>query len=160
MSNSLLILLSLTGVALLASLVADRRKTWLGVKRGVRMFWNTLPMLLATLAIVSFLLAAVSPQTLSRALGGGGVWPFIAALLVGSVALIPGFVAYPLAAVLRSNGASTAVLAAFITTLMMVGIMTLPLEAKFFGRRVALIRNGLAFLGAVVIAIVMTVVLS
>ena len=156
----MLILLALTAVALIASLIADRRKTLMGVRRGLRMFVNLLPTLVTVLAAVSLLMAAVHPATLERWLGGGGPVPFVAALIAGSIALIPGFVAFPLAGVLKDNGATTAVLAAFITTLLMVGVVTLPIEIRFFGRRIAVLRNLLAFGGAVVVALVMTVILS
>jgi hypothetical protein len=156
----MLILLAITAVALIASLIADRRKTLMGVRRGLRMFVNLLPTLVAVLAAVGLLMAAVHPATLERWLGGGGPVPFAAALIVGSIALIPGFVAFPLAGVLKDNGATTAVLAAFITTLLMVGVVTLPIEIRFFGRRIAVLRNLLAFGGAVVVALVMTVILS
>ena len=156
----MLILLAITAVALVASLIADRRKTLMGVRRGLRMFVNLLPTLVTVLAAVSLLMAAVHPTTLERWLGGGGPVPFVAALIVGSIALIPGFVAFPLAGVLKDNGATTAVLAGFITTLLMVGVVTLPIEIRFFGRRIAILRNLLAFCGAVVVALVMTVILS
>ena len=154
------ILLAITALAVIASLIADRRKTLMGVRRGLRMFVKLLPTLVAVLAAVSLLMAAVSPATLERWLGGGGPVPFFAALIVGSIALIPGFVAFPLAGVLKDHGATTAVLAAFITTLLMVGVVTLPIEIRFFGRRIAVLRNLLAFGGAVVVALVMTVILS
>lgn len=154
------VLLVVTALAVVASLIADRRKTLAGVRRGLRMFVNLLPTLAGVLAAVSLLMAAVSPETLERWLSGGGPVPFVAALLIGSIALIPGFVAFPLAGVLKDSGATTAVLAAFITTLLMVGIVTLPIEIRFFGRRIAIWRNLLAFAGAVVVALVMTAILS
>jgi uncharacterized membrane protein YraQ (UPF0718 family) len=153
------VLLAITSIAVLASLLADRRKTLMGVRRGLRMFLGLLPTLVAVLAAVSLLMAAVRPATLERLLGGGGPLPFVAALVVGSIALIPGFIAFPLAGLLKGHGASTAVLAAFITTLLMVGVVTLPIEIRFFGRRIAVRRNLLAFAGAVVVAVVMTLVL-
>ena len=153
------VLLAITSIAVLASLLADRRKTLMGVRRGLRMFLGLLPTLVAVLAAVSLLMAAVRPATLERLLGGDGPLPFVAALVVGSIALIPGFIAFPLAGLLKDHGASTAVLAAFITTLLMVGVVTLPIEIRFFGRRIAVWRNLLAFAGAVVVAVLMTLVL-
>jgi hypothetical protein len=153
------ILLAITALAVIASLVADRRKTLAGVRRGLRMFVNLLPTLVAVLAVVSLLLAAVQPATLERWLGGGGPLPFAIALIVGSIALIPGFIAFPLAGVLKDHGATTTVLSAFITTLLMVGVVTLPIQIRFFGRRIAVWRNLLAFGGAVVVALVMTAIL-
>lgn len=142
----------ITGVALLASLVADRRKTRLSLLKGLRMFWGVLPLLLGVLAVVSLVLAAVTPEMLQQVLSGPGPLSFFTALGIGSIALIPGFIAYPLAGLLRQNGASTSVLAAFITSLMMVGALTLPVEARFFGWRVSLLRNGLALAGSILVA--------
>jgi uncharacterized membrane protein YraQ (UPF0718 family) len=156
----MIVLLTVTAVALAASLLADRRKTLAGVRKGVGMFVSILPALVGVLAGVSLLLAAVTPEMLRDLLGGSGPLPFVVALLVGSVALMPGFIAYPLAGVLRANGASDPVLAAFITTLMMVGVVTLPVEARFLGWRVALWRNMLAFVGAVAVALGMAAVLG
>jgi uncharacterized membrane protein YraQ (UPF0718 family) len=155
----MVVMLSVVGVALVASLIASRQKTLAGVKRGLRMLWMIIPLMLGIIAGVSIALAAVPPASLAKVIGGEGVLPFVVALLVGSVALIPGVVAYPLAALLRDQGASTPALAAFITTLMMVGVVTLPVEIRFLGRHIALLRNGLAFVGAVVVAVIMAVIL-
>jgi len=156
----MIVLLAITAGALGLSLLADRRKTLAGVRKGLSMFLSILPALAGVLAGVSLLLAAVTPEMLRDVLGGSGPIPFVVALLVGSIALMPGFIAYPLAGVLRANGASSPVLAAFITTLMMVGVVTLPIEARFLGWRVALWRNALAFVGAVGVALGMAAVLG
>ena len=156
----MIVLWIMTGAALLVSLLADRRKTLRAVRRALSMLQSVFPLLLGVLAVISLLLAAVPPATLAAILGGSGPISFILALFVGSIALIPAFVAYPLAAVLRELGAGVGVLAAFITTLMMVGVTTLPIEISFFGRRVALLRNALAFGGSVVVALVMVLVLK
>jgi len=155
-----IVLWLITGAALLASLFADRKKTRLSLLKGLRMFWDVLPLLLGVLALVSLVLTAVSPDMLQQVLSGPGPLPFFAALGIGSVALMPGFIAYPLAGLFRQNGASTLVLAAFITSLMMVGVITLPVEARFFGWRVSLLRNGLALAGSILVAAGMAWVLA
>lgn len=142
----------ITGVALLASLVADWKKTRSSLIKGLGMFWGILPLMLGVLALVSLVLGAVTPEMLQHVLSGSGPLPFFTALGIGSIALMPGFIAYPLAGILRQNGASTPVLAAFITSLMMVGVLTLPVEARFFGWRISLLRNLLALAGAIVVA--------
>lgn len=72
---------------------------------------------------------------------------------------IPSLIAFPLAASLLKNGASITAVAAFITTLTMIGTITLPLEIKELGKKVALLRNGLSFIVAIVIALIMGVIL-
>jgi hypothetical protein len=43
---------------------------------------------------------------------------------------------------------------------MMVGVVTIPVEIKYFGKKITLVRNFLAFLFSFFVAIVMGVVLS
>ena len=69
------------------------------------------------------------------------------------------FFAYPLAGILVKSGVSYSVIAVFITTLMMVGILTLPLEAKYFGLKTAIIRNALYFVGAIIIGLIIGLIM-
>jgi hypothetical protein len=66
--------------------------------------------------------------------------------------LLPGFVAFPLASNLFNHGAGIAQIAAFVSSLMMVGVATFALESKTVGKKVALLRNGFAFAYTFVIA--------
>ena len=146
--------------ALVLSLFLDSQKTMVGIKKGLKMFFNILPAFLNILIAVSVFLFLVPNETIVRYLGKGtGFGGILVASLVGSVALIPGFVSYPLAAILLQQGASYSVVAAFVTTLMMVGVITLPLEIKFFGKRTALLRNALSFVGAIIIALLIGVLM-
>jgi uncharacterized membrane protein YraQ (UPF0718 family) len=154
------VLLIVTLAALLVSLAKDRARTGQGIRKGIGMFLKLLPSLLNVLALVAIVLALVPQQKIEFLLGSqSGVQGYIAAAIIGSVSLIPGFIAYPLCGVLMKSGIPVGVLAVFITTLMMVGVLTLPLEIQFFGLRAALLRNGLSLLGAVVIGSMMAVIL-
>jgi uncharacterized membrane protein YraQ (UPF0718 family) len=76
------------------------------------------------------------------------------ATLIGAITLMPGFVAFPTAALLLASGAGYMQIAAFVSSLMMVGTVTLPVEFKYFGKKVALLRNAFALLFALVVAFV------
>ncbi|MDP3387448.1 MAG: permease, partial [Eubacteriales bacterium] len=76
------------------------------------------------------------------------------------ITLIPGFVAFPTAALVLQNGGGYMQIGAFISTLMMVGVMTAPLEMKYFGKKMTIIRNTLAFLFSFVVALVIGMVMS
>lgn len=154
----MLILLIITALALIASLLADRRKTLTGLKKSLNMFLGILPMLLNVLILVSIALYLVPKETLVKWLGANsGMAGYAIAAAIGSIALIPGFVAFPLAAMLLKSGVGYAVTAVFITTLMMVGILTLPLEIKYFGRKTALMRNGLSLAGALLVGLLIRI---
>jgi len=150
------LLLAITIGAVLVSFLWDRQKTWTGIRKGLKMLFGILPDLLVVLVIAAVLLAAVPEAAMVRFLGAkSGAGGMMTAAAIGSVALVPGFIAYPLAAVLHRSGVALDVIAVFITTLMMVGVITLPVEQRYFGWKVALCRNALSFVGAVVVGLLM-----
>ena len=156
-----IILYCLAGIGLAVSFFKDRGKTKKALLKAWKSFENILPQFLVVLIIIGLVLAVLSPQTISNLLGTrSGVWGILAAALLGSITLIPGFVAFPLAAALLKNGAGYMQIAAFVSTLMMVGVITLPLEMKTFGKRASIIRNVAAFVFSLVAAFVVGTVLS
>jgi uncharacterized membrane protein YraQ (UPF0718 family) len=142
----------LTAVLTLISFVFDKKKTLKGIKKGLMMFIKILPTLLSVIIIVSVVLYLVSDEVLIEYLGkDADLGAYVSAALIGSVSIIPGFIAYPLAGILLKTGVSFSVLSVFITTLKMVGILTIPIEARFFGLKTANIRNSLSFIGAILV---------
>lgn len=112
------------------------------------------------LGLVSIVLYLLPNEILVKYIGhGAGITGWFTAALLGSIALIPGFIAYPLCGILIKSGVAYSVISVFVTTLMMVGIITLPVEAKFFGIKTAVIRNVLSFLAALLIGIIMSLIL-
>ncbi len=112
------------------------------------------------LALVGLMLTFLTPAIISRVLGrSSGVAGMLLAAAVGSITLIPGFVAFPLARSLLDYGAGVAQIAVFISTLMMVGFVTAPMEIKFFNKRETILRNGLSLVFSFVVAAVMGAVL-
>lgn len=145
-----------TALCLIASLIANREKTWIGIKKGIVMFFKLLPVLLFMLALVSVVLFLLPEKTLVKYMGEeSGIAGWVIAALFGSVALIPGFIAYPLCGILVKSGVTYSIIAVFITTLMMTGFLTLPLETKFFGWKVSLIRNLISLAAALMIGLIM-----
>lgn len=140
------------------SLVKDRNKTKKAFKKAWKSFENMLPQFSVILIIIGMTLAILSPETISKLIGAeSGVIGVVIALAIGSVTLVPAFVAFPLAAALLNNGAGYAQIAAFVSTLMMVGILSINLEIKTFGKKLTIIRNVLAFIFSIIVAIVMGV---
>ena len=156
------IILYVLAVGLLAiSFLKDRKKTKMALKKAWKSFENILPQLLSILIIIGIMLALLTPETISKLIGQQSGWlGMLIAGIVGSVTLIPGFVAFPLAAALLNSGAGFMQIAVFISTLMMVGIVTITLEIKYFGKKAAVIRNSMAFVFSFVVAIVIGVVLA
>lgn len=155
-----IILYLLAFVFLTLSFLKDKQKTKMALKKAWKAFENILPQFLSILVIIGIMLAVLTPETISKLIGQQSGWiGMIIAGIVGSITLIPGFVAFPLAAVLLENGAGFMQIAVFISTLMMVGIVTMPLEIKYFGRKAAILRNSIAFAFSFAVAMVIGVVL-
>ncbi len=146
-------------VLLILSFVKDKKKTKMALKKAWKAFENILPEFLVVILLVGFLLAILNPETISKIIGAESGWfGVILAGIIGSVTLIPGFVAFPTAAILLENGAGYMQIAAFVSTLMMVGIVTLPVETKYFGKKISIMRNILAFFFSFIVAIIIGMV--
>lgn len=136
----------LAGGLFLASAIADRDKTKKALLKGLKAIEGILPQLVVVLFLIAAMLAFFDARTISRYLGSSSGWAgVLLASLVGAVTLLPGFVAFPVAGELLKNGAGALQIAAFVSSLMMVGVVTLPMEISYFGRRAAVARNAAAF---------------
>ena len=144
-----------TGLALLISLIVSRERTLLSLRIAARRFISILPAFLIMLVLVSIVLSLVSDEIITRYLGIDNKYiAVLFASVLGSVTIMPGFISFPLAGVLLTKGVPYMVLSAFTTTLMMVGVLTFPIEKAYLGTRVAIIRNGISFLIALIIAFI------
>ena len=149
------ILFALTGTGLILSLLKDRGKTMDALKTAWKKFSKILPAFLTVLILISVILYLLPDHVISAALAGRNKYlSLLSASLIGSITMMPGFVAYPLCGILLKKGVSYMVLSGFTTTLMMVGILTIPLERKYFGIKVTVIRNVTGFLMALTVALI------
>lgn len=154
------ILYGVAVVLLSVSFVKDRKKTARSLKSAWKLFTNTLPQFTAVLLLVGLLLAVVPSETIQRVIGTeSGFTGMLLTSLLGAIALVPVFVAFPIAAELLQNGAGIPQITVFISTLTMVGWITLPIEIKYLGKKVAVLRNTLAFLFAFVTALLIGAVI-
>ncbi|MEA5093628.1 MAG: permease [Sedimentibacter saalensis] len=146
--------------ALAVSFAKSRQNTKLALKKAWKSFENILPQFLSILVIIGIMLAILTPEQISGMIGSESGWfGVIIASVIGAITLIPGFIAFPLSAALLKSGAGYMQIAAFISTLMMVGVVTMPVEMKFFGKKATLIRNAEAFVFSYIVAFVMGVFL-
>ena len=147
-------------VFLIISLVKSRQKTRQALLKAWNSFKNILPMLLGVILLIGLILSILDTSLISRIIGEkSGVLGVLLASILGSVTLIPGFIAFPTAALLLEGGAGYIQIAAFVQTLMMVGIVTLPLEIKYFDKKVAILRNAISFVLSIGVAYLMGFIL-
>lgn len=150
----------ITGIAFIISLKKDKAKTLSSMKMAKGMMKNMIGQIIGILFLIGLILTFIPPETIKNFLGGSNlIVSTVASAIVGSITLIPAFVAFPLVGSFIDVGASIVPSVAFLTTLTMVGIVTFPLEKQEFGTKFALTRNGLSFLFAIIIALIMGVLM-
>lgn len=155
-----IIFYSLAFIMLGVSAIKDKENTKLAIKKAYKSFMNLMPALLAMVLFVGLLLTYVSPETISKVLGKeSGALGLITGLLIGAVGMMPGFIAFPLGANLLNAGAGYPQVAGFLGTLMAVGVTTIFLEMSFFKKKTTIYRNVLAFIGSIIFALVIGVVM-
>jgi len=143
-------------LCLIFALLKDSKRTREALAVALRSFLRILPAIFTIVIFIGLLMGFVPRETISQVVGkeaGLMGMPIVASL--GAVLHIPSLISFPLAASLLERGASVTSVAVFVTTLTMIGMVTLPLEMKELGRKAAsLLRKGarisaiIAFLSA------------
>ncbi len=155
----MLILYLATAILFIISFIADKQKTIKALKIAFKKFSKIVPAFLTMLILISIILFIFPQDLIIRYLGIGNKYvSMLIASLIGSITLMPGFIAFPLAGILRQQGVPYMVLSAFTTTLMLVGIVTFPVEKEFFGVKITIIRNVIYFFIAIIVAVIMGIV--
>lgn len=151
----MIVLYSVTVIALAASLYKSPDKTRLALNVAWRRFIKVAPAFIQIVMAASIILYLVPAELITTCLGRDNRWvATLGAAGLGSILLLPGFIAFPLAGMLLSQGAAYMVLSALTSSMMMVGLVTIPLERIYFGLKVTLWRNLLGLVIALSVALV------
>lgn len=155
------ILYLVASILLSLSFIKDRKKTKMALQKAWKAFENILPQFFSILIIIGIMLSIITPETISKLIGEKSGWTgMLVAGAIGAITLVPGFIAFPLAAALLKSGAGIMQIAVLISALMMVGIVTIPVEIKYFGRKATMLRNSMAFIFSFIAAMVIRWVLG
>ncbi len=137
----------------------DKDRTMKALKNSFSSLSNMFSGILGMVLFVGLVLALFPKETIVDLFTHKGFIGFVVVSLLGAIVTIPGPIAFPLAGALLKMGASKAILASFITTLTMVGIVSAPLEISYLGKRFTLLRQLFSFVAAIFIGLIMGVFL-
>lgn len=147
-------------ILLVVSTIKDKNKTKLALKKSFKSFMNLLPALLPMVLLVGIMLSLISPKIIGIILGDeSGIIGITLGLLIGSISFMPSFVAFALGQNLITGGAGYAQVAAFVSSLMAVGITSLTVELKYFSKKITFWRNAIALIACVVFTIIIGMVM-
>jgi len=129
-------------ILLVISFFASKAKTWQAIRLAWKNLSSILPRFLTMISILAIISLIFPVEKMGDILNAHSNWlGLLLALGIGSIIFVPGFIAYPLAAVLLENGAPYYIIAGFTTSLMLVGFASLPVEIAYFGKKTAIMRN-------------------
>jgi len=141
---------------LIFSFIKSKSKTKESLRIALKTFIKLLPTIIIIIIFIGFLLGFLPPEIITKVVGEQtGILGALITAVIGSILFIPALISFPLAASLFKGGASLMSVVAFITTLTMVGIATLPLEIKELGKKMAILRSLFSFISAIIIAVIM-----
>jgi len=145
----------LTFFLLFISFIKDRKKTICALKTAWKKLLKILPSFLMMIIAVSIIFFFVSEELIYKYLNESSKWSSaLSAIFIGSISVIPGFIAFPFGGILIKQGVSHMVVSAFTTTLMMIGVVTFPIEKLYLGTKVAILRNAISLVIAILTALV------
>ncbi len=160
MNLTIIIINLIALISLIFAFIKDKKKAIKSLRIALMSFIKMLPMLVIIVILIGLTLGFLSTETISNILGNQtGIIGIIFTGLFGAILHIPALLAFPLSASLLEKGASITIIVTFITTLTMVGIVTLPLEIKELGKKFAILRNIFSFVIAIIIALIMGAIL-
>ncbi|MFK5926697.1 MAG: permease [Desulfuromusa sp.] len=117
-----------------------------------KMLLRVFPNILAVVLLSGLIMEFVPMNRLSEFLGGGFFTDGLVGAGIGSISIGNPLVSYVLGGELLDQGVSLVAVTALLVSWVTVGSIQLPAEIQTFGARFALLRNGLSFLFALIIA--------
>jgi len=128
-------------------------KTW-------KAFKFALPIIISVLLVVSFLKASIPVNLYHNLFTGNGLIDSFIGATVGSVSIGNPILSYIIGGELSKDGVSLFVITAFLISWVTVGIVQLPAEIIFFGKRFSVMRNLASYFSAIIIGILAVLIMA
>ncbi len=139
----------------------DKSRAKKGLKKGWKQLLKQVSFIFSIFLLVGLFDVFIPKSTVVAIIGQSrGFLSIINAAVLGSIVGGPVSSVYPLGAILLKKGASLAVAAVFMNAWVMVGVISMPYEISIFGKKFVLVRNILAFIGAIIIGIITGLILT
>ena len=132
----------------------------LSLQKTGKMLLRIFPNILAIVLLSGLIMEFVPLNRLSEFLGGGFFADGLVGAGIGSISIGNPLVSYVLGGELLDQGVSLMAVTALLVSWVTVGSIQLPAEIQTFGMRFALLRNGISFLFALIIAFLVLITMQ
>jgi uncharacterized membrane protein YraQ (UPF0718 family) len=154
MSITSYILYGGVSVLLILAFIKDKNRAILALKKGYKSFIKLLPSLIPIMLLMGIMLVMIDRELIKSLLGeDSGLLGILLSSVVGSIAFMPSFLAFPFGKSLLDIGAGYPQVAAFVAGLMSVGIVSISVERMYFGTKFTVLRNILGYTLVIVFAL-------
>ncbi len=126
------------------------------IQQTARVFSTVIPILVGVLLLVNLIETLLRNQYQKWFSGNILLDPLIGAF-AGSISFGIPVTSYIVGGELLEKGVTLGAVTAFIMAWTTVGLVMMPLESSFFGKRFTLLRNGVNFIFAIIIAIAVVI---
>ena len=123
------------------------------LKRSAMGFASMLPMILGVVGLVGLFQTLITPELLGSFFTGNIYYDTLVGTLAGGVAAGQAMVSYIIGGELLKEGISMYAVSAFVLSWVTLGVVQLPLEVEVLGMRFTILRNILAFIFTIIIAL-------
>ena len=121
------------------------------LRKSAKMFGSALPVIMGILILISLFNTYVPPEYY-KILFSGKFYDSITGAIIGSVVAGNPVTGYLLSGDLLKQGVSLEAVTAFMVAWVTVGVIQLPAEIQFLGKKFALVRNVVAFALSILVA--------
>jgi len=127
------------------------------LKQAALSIYYMLPMILGVLGLSAILITFIKPEQVKQVFTGMPLTDTIYGLLLGAIMMGNAVLSYILGGELLKIGISLYAVTAFLLAWITLGIVQIPMEIEFFGKRFVIVRNMMAIVFTLITSLLIVV---
>lgn len=127
------------------------------LKQAALSIYYMLPMILGVLGLSAILITFIKPEQVKQVFTGMPLTDTIYGLLLGAIMMGNAVLSYILGGELLKMGISLYAVTAFLLAWITLGIVQIPMEIEFFGKRFVIVRNMMAIVFTLITSLLIVV---
>lgn len=130
------------------------------LSKTINAFFMTIPIMLGMIILIGFFQTIVTQENITHIFNSNIFGNTIIAASIGSVAAGNPATSYVIGGEMLNFGVEISAIVAFLVAWVTVGVVQLPAEIMMLGRKFAIVRNLLAFMGSILIGFLTYLILQ
>lgn len=140
--------------------IKDKKRIKSASRIGVKVLFKNSIRIFSIFIIIGILQNFLTKENVSAfLLKFSGLKGILAGFLAGSIMMGPVASGYPIAEYVRNNGGTVGLVSSFLTSWVLIGIISISMEFKNLGTRFAILRNIFSLIIIILISIIMELLL-